>query len=125
SDARARAEEVGRVRIRADRRVEFAHPLFASAVYASASTSRRRRMHGALAPLVDDLEERARHLALACNGPDESVAEELELAARHARMRGAPETAAEFAELALGLLPEGSRGSDELRLRLEEHRYLA
>jgi len=125
ADALAPAEEAGLVRIRADRRVEFGHPLFASAVYASASMSRRRRTHGALAPLVDDTEERARHLALSCDGPDEEVAAELEAAARHARMRGAPETAAELAELALGLLPEGSRGGDELRLRLAEHLYLA
>jgi DNA-binding CsgD family transcriptional regulator len=119
------AEEAGLVRIRPDRRVEFAHPLFASAVYATASTGRRRRTHLALAPLVDDPEERARHLALSCDGPDEGVVEELEAAARRARMRGAPDTAAEFAELALRLVPEDSPSVGELRLRLAEHLYLA
>jgi DNA-binding CsgD family transcriptional regulator len=121
----APAEEARLVRIRSDRRVEFTHPLFASAVYASASTSRRRRVHGALAPLVDNQEERARHLALSCAGPDQQVAEELEAAARNARLRGAPDTAAEFADLALGLLPERSDSVDELRLRLAEQLYLA
>ena len=59
------AEEAGLVRVRADERVEFVHPLFASAVYSSAPLERRRAMHRALADAVPDPEERARHLALA------------------------------------------------------------
>ena len=69
---------------------------YASAVYSSASLERRRAAHRALAEVVADPEERARHLALASDGPDERVAREVEEAARHARMRGAPDNAAEL-----------------------------
>ena len=123
--ALAPAEEAGLVRIRGDDRVEFVHPLYASAVYSSASLERRRAAHRALAEAVADPEERARHLALASDGPDERVAREVEEAARHARMRGAPDSAAELTELALELVPAGSTTRDELRLDLAEHLYLA
>src|SRR5581483_10628589 len=49
----------------------------------------------------------------------------VEAAARAARMRGAPDAAAELAELALRLLPAGSPGIDEVRLQLAEDLYLA
>jgi DNA-binding CsgD family transcriptional regulator len=125
TNALAPAEEAELVRIRPDGRVEFVHPLFASAVYTSAATARRRRMHRALADVVDDPEERARHVALAASAPDEEAARELERAARGARLRGAPDAAAELTELALRLLPSDSPGRDELRFELAEHLYLA
>lgn len=125
AQALAPAEEAALVRIRDDARVEFVHPLYASAVYSSASLERRRAAHRALAEAVEDPEERARHLALASDGPDERVAREVEEAARHARMRGAPDSAAELTELALELVPAGSTRRDELRLDLAEHLYLA
>ena len=62
-------------------------------------------MHRRLAELVDDLEERARHLALAASGPHPDVAGALEEAGRHARARGAPDAAAELLELARRLTP--------------------
>ena len=43
------AEEAGLVRVGADERIEFVHPLFASAVYSSAPLDRRRETHRALA----------------------------------------------------------------------------
>ena len=104
--ALAPAEEAGLVRIAAGDRVEFAHPLFASAVYSSTPLARRREAHRELAAAVADPDEIVRHLALACDGPDAEVAEALRDAARRARARGAPETAAELAQLALRLLPE-------------------
>jgi DNA-binding CsgD family transcriptional regulator len=119
------AEEAGLIRVEAASRVEFAHPLFASAVYESAPLSRRREMHAALANVVSDPEERARHLALACDGPDESVAGVVEEAARGARLRGAPDTAAALSELALRLTPVGSPLLDERRLELADHLQLA
>jgi DNA-binding CsgD family transcriptional regulator len=125
ADALAPAEEAGLVRIRPDGRVEFVHPLFASAVYSSAATARRRWTHRALAGLVDDPEERARHVALAADAPDEAAAKELEAAAHTARMRGAPDTAAELTELALRLLPADGSRRDELRFQLAEHLFLA
>ena len=57
-------------------------------------------LHARLAELVEDPEARARHLGLAATGPDAVVAAELEQAARRARARGAPATAAELADTA-------------------------
>jgi DNA-binding CsgD family transcriptional regulator len=80
--------------------IRFTHPLLASVVYSTATVNQRRRLHRKLAILVDDPEERARHLGLATEVHDEEVAAALEEAGRLARARGAPETAAELAEQA-------------------------
>jgi DNA-binding NarL/FixJ family response regulator len=118
ADALVPAEESGLIRVGPGRRIEFAHPLFASAVYSSAALSRRRATHLALAEVATDPEEIARHLALACDGRDEVIARKVADAARRARGRGASDTAAELTELALGLAEEGSPAADELRLEL-------
>jgi DNA-binding CsgD family transcriptional regulator len=123
--ALAPAEEAGLVRIAAGDRVEFAHPLFASAVYSSTPLARRRVAHRELATAVADPEEIVRHLALACDGPDAEVTEALREAARRARGRGAPETAAELAQLALRLLPEDDASREELRLEVARALSLA
>jgi DNA-binding CsgD family transcriptional regulator len=86
-------------------RIDFTHPLLGSTVYAAASTETRRSLHRRLAEVVPDPEERARHLALAAAGPDREVAESLDIAARHAAARGAPDAAAELAELARRVTP--------------------
>jgi DNA-binding CsgD family transcriptional regulator len=86
-------------------RVRFAHPLFASVCYAQAPVWRRRVVHRALAKVVGEPEERARHLALAAEGPDAAVASELEAAAGHAAARGATAAAAVLAELAAEMTP--------------------
>jgi DNA-binding SARP family transcriptional activator/DNA-binding CsgD family transcriptional regulator len=99
------AIEAGVVSVRSKGRIEFVHPLFAGAVHAGASRERRRRLHGELAELVTDLEERARHLSLATDGPDERVACVLEEAADLADRRGAPEVAAELLEQAAQRTP--------------------
>jgi DNA-binding CsgD family transcriptional regulator len=85
--------------------VVFAHPLLAFVPYEEAPTASRRRVHARLARVVRDVEERARHLALAASGPDERVAIELDDAARRALARGAPEAAAELVRLARQLTP--------------------
>jgi DNA-binding NarL/FixJ family response regulator len=95
--------------------VRFTHPLFATAIYASASTERRRRLHGRLAEVVDDAEQKARHLALAAEGPDEGVAAALERAARAVSRRGAATAAAELAEQARELTPP--QGTARIRAR--------
>ena len=69
-------------------RVVFTHPLLAAEAYDNAGPAKRRDVHKRLARLVDDLEERARHLALAADAPDEVVATALEKAAVHAKARG-------------------------------------
>ena len=121
----APAEEAGLVRVELDGRIEFVHPLFASAVYSAAPAARLREAHRAAADLTRDPEERARHLALAASGPDAEVVRELQAAARHARMRGSPDSAAELTGLALRLLPADDPGRPELQLELAEQLRLA
>jgi DNA-binding CsgD family transcriptional regulator len=103
-DALVAAERAGVIEIGSGQ-VRFTHPLLASTVYAGASQLERRVAHRALADLATDPEERARHLALSSDGPDASVATTLDDAARLARARGAPESAAELAQLARELTP--------------------
>jgi DNA-binding CsgD family transcriptional regulator len=98
----APAEEVGVVEVRGGR-VRFTHPLLAAAVYSEASPVRRRALHRTLSGLVDGVEERARHLALAATSDDADTVRALDAAARHARGRGAASAAAELLELAIGL----------------------
>ena len=88
-----------------DGEVRFTHPLLASAAYTSITAADRWRLHRRLAEVVSDPEERARHLALGAEEPNERVAEALDEAARHAAARGAPAAAAELAELAVRLTP--------------------
>ena len=86
-------------------RLRFVHPLVGSIVYGDASPLRRRTLHRRLARLAGDIEERARHLALATSLPHAEVAATLDLAAESASERGAPDAAADFCEQALRLTP--------------------
>jgi DNA-binding CsgD family transcriptional regulator/tetratricopeptide (TPR) repeat protein len=101
------AEDAGIVRVMSDGAVRFSHPLFALAVYGSSSARSRGDVHRQLASLVDDEEERARHLALATTAPSEAVAQAVEEGAAHARARGAWESAGELFEHARRLTPPG------------------
>lgn len=123
--ALAPAEEADLVRIGAQGRITFVHPLFASAVYAAASQARRRDVHRVLAVEVSDPEERARHLALSCDGPDAEAAGAVARAARGARLRGASDAAAELQQLALQLTPPDDPRLDERRFELGEQLLLA
>jgi hypothetical protein len=105
----ARAEESGVIE-RADGRVRFTHPLLASTIYLNTSARERRALHVRLASLLTDPEERARHLALGTANPDLDVAIALDEAARHARTRGAPDAAAELADLASEMTPRSDDG---------------
>jgi DNA-binding CsgD family transcriptional regulator len=86
-------------------RLRFTHPLLSSVVYSDAPPERRRQIHRRLAQVVSDPEERARHLALAAEAPDREVAAALDDAAKLARLRGAPDAAAQLAEMASRLTP--------------------
>lgn len=90
----------------ADGRVGFSHPLLAAICYEGATPWRRRSVHRLLAEAVSDPEERARHLALSLEGPDERAASELQRAAQRAGSRGATAAGAELAELAARLTPD-------------------
>ncbi len=104
------AEAAGIVTVDRDGRVRFAHPLFASAIYSSATPHQRRRVHVDLAVASGEIEEQARHRSLACDGTDEDVALLLDRAAAAARGRGAPDIAAELAERAVAFTPPHSPG---------------
>jgi DNA-binding CsgD family transcriptional regulator len=108
-----------------DSRVRFAHPLLASICYDRAPVWKRRATHGALAAVVTDIEERARHLALAAEGPDATVASELDAAAEQAVARGATAGAAELLELAAQLTPDDAALARQRRLRAAGFHHLA
>jgi len=116
SALRARVIEVDEGRIR------FTHPLRASAAWTGTSLVRRREIHAQLASIVVDLEERARHLALAADGPDEATAMVLEEAAQQASLRGAPDAGCELAASAVRLTP-ADRIDDIRRRSLAEAAY--
>jgi DNA-binding CsgD family transcriptional regulator len=102
------AEEAGILASEGER-VRFTHPLLASAVYATASPSRRRQLHGRLAEVVADPEERGRHLAFSVTEADEATAARIEEAARRSAVRGAQAAAAELFEQARRLTPADHR----------------
>ena len=102
------ASEAGLIEFTNDE-ISFTHPLLASAAYGSITGAERRHLHSRLAAVVSDPEERARHLALGAEEPDEEVAGALEDAARLAAARGATGAAAELAELAVRLTPASDR----------------
>jgi DNA-binding CsgD family transcriptional regulator len=125
----AAAEETGlnealaaRVLERAGDRLRFAHPLFAAVAYGGASAAERRDAHRLLAELVDDPDERARHLGRGSDVPDETVAATLEAAADRAAQRGLPETAAELAEHAERLTP-AAQVENAARRAIQAARY--
>ncbi len=93
------------VLVEQDRLVRFRHPLLAAGAYTRIPPGRRRELHRLAATNSPDAASRARHLALATADADAGIAQELEEAARAARHRGAPETAAELAGHAARLTP--------------------
>ena len=68
-----------------------------------------------IANAVAEPEERARHLALAAEGPDAGVAAALDAAAERAAARGAPVAAGELFELAADATPSGSETQGRAR----------
>ena len=115
--ALGRAERAGLIE-RAGDRIRFAHPLYATAVVAKASADERRAMHRRLADSVPDPEQRAWHLALGSDEPDEEVAAALEAAAERTASRGAPDAGCELLELAIAKTPAAD-GAGVARRRLE------
>ena len=72
------------------RSVRFRHPLMRSAVRQTAGVPLRRHAHEALAEVLrDEPDRRVWHCAALVSGPDETVAVDLEEAARRAGRRGA------------------------------------
>ena len=106
-------------------RIRFAHPLLASICYDQAPVWKRRAVHRALAGAVSDVEERARHLALAADGPDPEIASELDRAAEQAAARGAPATAGELSDLAAELTSDDPTLALHRRLHSATYHRLA
>ena len=96
--------------------IRFSHPLLATGAYERIPPARRRELHRRAAAMATSPEERARHLALAATGPDAALARRLDEAARLARARGAPETAAQFAAQARRLTPPNDDASRTRRM---------
>lgn len=100
-------------------RVRFRHPLIRSAVYRGSSLSERRRVHRALADVVDGPvadEHRIWHLAHAANAPDEQLAEQLEHSAQQACARSGAAAAAAFLACAVDMTPEPQRRAERALL---------
>ena len=120
-----RAIDAGLLRVDAPE-IRFVHPMYRSVIYADSSRERRHAFHARLADLAVDQEERARHLALAAEGPDGDVAAALDEAAANARERGAPDGAAELLAHALRLTPPSDPEARLRRLSLAaDARFLA
>ncbi len=95
-DALDPAELAELIRISGDA-VTFRHPLVRSALYDSATASRRQQVHAALASAYrgdEHADRRVWHQAMATLSGDEEVAAALEAAARRARARAAHASAA-------------------------------
>jgi len=121
-DGLADAIEAGVVTAALDGAVRFTHPLLREMVYADARTEELRWAHGRLAQVVADPVERARHLAAASSAPDEALAQTLADAAATARLRGAPDAAADLAALAAERTPRDTPGVAAAR-RLSAAQY--
>ena len=89
-----------------DGRISFTHPLLSAAVYHRIPPGRRRELHARLARLVDSVEERGRHAALACEHEDAATAAVVAEAADAAAARGALQAAAELAAEVARVTPD-------------------
>ncbi len=94
----------------------FRHPLIRSAVYGAAPPADRRRVHTAIADVLDvgEADLRASHRASAAAAPDEDIASELERSADRTERRGGLSARAAFMARAAELTPDSSRRADRL-----------
>ena len=119
------AAGAGIISIRGDV-LDFAHPLVRALVVDAASPAERRHAHLRLAQRSKIPEDRARHLALGSEGPDETVAAAVEEAASVASGRGGNEIAADLAALSAELTPPEGTSSRRRRSALQaDYHFLA
>lgn len=107
AEALGPAEQAGLVDITGSQ-LQFRHPLVRSANYEGAIFAARLAAHQALIAVLDGdqhADQRARHVAAATLGPDETVARTLEDLAGRAQRRGGPAPAAATLERAAALTP--------------------
>ncbi len=91
--------------------VTFTHPLLRSVLIDDAAPRLLRATHARLAEVAEPQLASPRHRALAADGPDEGVAVALDNAAGTAQLRGASDTAADLADLAIALTPTDLAGA--------------
>jgi DNA-binding NarL/FixJ family response regulator len=106
-------------------RIRAAHPLIGAVAEARADRRTLRELHGLLAGVAADEEERSRHLALATPGEDAVLAESVADAAAHAARRGAAATAAKLGAQALRLTPAGASEHPQRLLDAAAYEYNA
>jgi DNA-binding CsgD family transcriptional regulator len=107
----------------ADGKVVFVHPLLRFAVAAQATAGDRCAAHRRLAAVVTDPGARAWHRALGSDGPDETVAADLEIVARAAVGSGARPGSSELAGLSVTLTPLAQAESRRRRATFAAERY--
>jgi DNA-binding CsgD family transcriptional regulator/tetratricopeptide (TPR) repeat protein len=108
TDAASGAERAGLAVVRDT--VEFRHPLARAAVYNGMPATERRRVHGALRDVADELgraDLAVWHAAAATVGTDAAVAERMEQAADAAGGRGGTASRARLLARAADLTPDG------------------
>ncbi|MGK4581847.1 LuxR C-terminal-related transcriptional regulator [Kitasatospora sp. HPMI-4] len=110
------AERQGLLRLSADERVAFRHPLIRAAIMQRAPLTQRLAVHRAIGEVSQEGDRRTWHLALAATGPDAGLADALERTAVRAGARGGPSGAASAYERAARLTPD--RGGATRRLVL-------
>lgn len=115
-DALEEGSDAGIIELR-EGTLRFTHPLLAAVTYSTASRVELRGLHARLAELVDDPEERAHHLGLSAEGPDDAIAAAMDEAATRAARRGAPDAAATLLEQAMRLTSPAAV-HDSLRRKL-------
>ncbi|MGW4249110.1 AAA family ATPase, partial [Nocardia sp. NPDC004722] len=119
ADVLAPAESAGLLCI-AQGRVEFRHPLIRSGILQSESMTRRQAAHGALARVLESQPYRQTwHQAHAIVGPDDRVADRLEINAAIALARGAVMAAINDLERAAQLTTGSARRGHRLLLAAE------
>jgi DNA-binding CsgD family transcriptional regulator len=118
------ATDLGLVEATPDR-IRFTHPLLGTVIDGELEPRTRRDLHRRLANVETQPEARARHLALAADGPDGPLARELERTATETEARLAPAAAGELMELALALTPPTLAEERARRARLAGHYLFA
>jgi DNA-binding CsgD family transcriptional regulator len=83
--------------------VRFRHPLARSAIHQAADLATRRKVHAALAGVIEDQDRKLWHRAAAAMGPDGDLAAELDLMARRALRKGALTVAIDVLQIAAKL----------------------
>ncbi|NUR75074.1 MAG: helix-turn-helix transcriptional regulator, partial [Thermoleophilia bacterium] len=113
--------ELGLVSERVDL-VEFRHPLVRSGILQAENVTRRQSAHAALASVIDEPFRQAWHRAQAIIGPDDGIADQLEMTAEESLRRGAVMTAINSLERAAELTTNSSRRGHRL-LKAAEHAF--